>query len=119
VALKAVRQAMITAGLCRNVINQRVSCVKRMLPWALGEERVPPSKPQALACVDALKRGRSGARETAPVRPVSDEHVDAALPFMPPTLRAMVRLQRLTGMCSGELRRMRTCDVDMAGSVWV
>ena len=34
------------------------------------------------------------------------------LPFLPPTLHAMVKLQRLTGMRSGELCVLRTCDVD-------
>ncbi|HEV2294521.1 MAG TPA: site-specific integrase [Tepidisphaeraceae bacterium] len=118
VALRAVRQVMIESGLCRNVINQRVACVKRIFRWAVAEELAPPSIITALGAVDALRRGRSGARETQPVRPVHDCHVEAVLPFLPPTLRAMVRLQRLTGMRSGELCVLRTCDVDRSGSVW-
>src|SRR5882757_6192288 len=31
----------------------------------------------------------------------------------------MVQLQRLTGMRSGELCKLRTCDVDRTGSVWI
>jgi integrase len=50
---------------------------------------------------------------------VPDEHVNAVLPFLPPTLQAMVRLQRLTGMRSGELCVLRTCDVDTSKEVWV
>jgi hypothetical protein len=48
------------------------------------------------------------------VKPVPDDHVNAVLRFLPPTLRAMVELQRLTGMRSGELCVLRSCDVDSA-----
>ena len=119
VALRAVRQAMITDGLCRNVVNQRIARIKRIFRWGVAEELVPPAVLQALAAVDPLRSGRSGARETPPVGPVPDAHVDAILPFLPPTLRAMVRLQRLTGMRSGELCRMRPCDIDRSNDVWI
>ena len=119
VALRAVRHQMIARGLCRNVINQRVACVKRIFRWGVAEELVPPPVLQALSAVDPLKRGRSGARETPPVCGVQDAHVNAVLPFLPPTLRAMVELQRLTGMRSGELCILRTCDLDRSGDVWV
>lgn len=119
VALKAVRNEMIHAGLCRHVINQRVSCIKRMFRWAVGEELLPAPVMQALFAVEALRVGRSAARETEPVRPVPDEHVEAVLPFLPPTLRAMVRLQRLTGMRSGELCVLRTADIETRGAVWI
>jgi integrase len=119
VALRAVRQVMIESGLCRNVVNQRVGRVKGMFRWAVAEELVPASVLTALSAVDPLRKGRSGARETEPVRPVPDEHVDAVLPFLPPTLRAMVRLQRLTGMRSGEVCVLRTRDVDTSGDVWL
>ena len=36
IAFKAVRHAMIEEGLCRNVINQRASCIKRIFRWAVG-----------------------------------------------------------------------------------
>lgn len=119
IALKAVRQAMIDSGLCRNVVNQRVACAKRIFRWAVAEELVPASVMMALSAVEPLRQGRSGARETLPVRPVPDEHVQMVLPFLPPTLRAMVQLQRLTGMRSGELCVLRTGDLDTTGDVWL
>jgi hypothetical protein len=36
IAFKAVRLAMIEEGLCRNVINQRASCIKRIFRWRWG-----------------------------------------------------------------------------------
>jgi integrase len=118
-ALRALQGAMVRANLCRNVVNQRVTCVKRLFRWAVAQEMVPAEVIAALAAVEPLRRGRSGARETPPVRPVPHEHVDAVLPYLPPTLAAMVQVQRLTGMRSGELCVMRSCDIDVSGAVWV
>jgi hypothetical protein len=39
--LKAVRDAMITAGLARTTINQNVHRIRRMFRWAAADERVP------------------------------------------------------------------------------
>jgi hypothetical protein len=117
-ALRALQGAMVRADLCRNVVNQRVTCVKRLLRWAVAQEMVQADVIAALASVEPLRRGQSGARETSPVRPVPHEHVDAVLPYLPPTLAAMVQVQRLTGMWSGELCVMRGCDINASGVVW-
>lgn len=69
--------------------------------------------------VSGLQRGRSQARETAPVQPVPLTFVEVVLPFLRPQLADMVRLQLLTGMRPGELVRMRALDVDMTGKVWL
>ncbi len=41
--LKAVRQAMIDSGLCRNEVNKRTGRIVRIIKWAVGEGMVPPS----------------------------------------------------------------------------
>ena len=43
IALKAVRQRMIDAGLSRGVINQRIGRIKRMFQWGAGDEMIPAS----------------------------------------------------------------------------
>ena len=43
--LKAVRQLMIDADLCRGVVNQRVARIVRMFKWAVAEEMVPETRP--------------------------------------------------------------------------
>lgn len=95
---KAVRQSMINSGLCRGVVNQRIGRIKRMFKWAVAEEMVPESVYRALLAVDGLKAGRSAARETEPVLPVSDENVSAVLPFLSRPLQGLVQVQRMTGM---------------------
>jgi hypothetical protein len=58
--LKAVRQQMIDAGLCRGVVNQRVGRIVHVFKWAVGEELVPESVHAALRTVAGLARGRTG-----------------------------------------------------------
>jgi integrase len=41
------------------------------------------------------------------------------MPFLASPLRAMIRLQRLTGMRPGEVAQMRRRDLDTSGDVWV
>jgi site-specific recombinase XerD len=50
---------------------------------------------------------------------VRDEVVDATLPFLYPIPRAMVELQRLTGMRPGEVCCMRGIDLEVSAPVWV
>jgi integrase len=107
-------------GWARGLINAAVGCIKRMFKWAVAEELIPPSVYHGLTAVEGLRKGRSEARETKPVRPVADEHVEAVLPFLTPPVRAMVQVQRLSGMRPGEVTLLRPCDVDRShGRTWV
>jgi integrase len=117
--LKAVRQRMIDGGLSRKVINQHVGRVRRVFKWAVAEELVQEPIYRALMAVEGLKAGRSDARDTEPVGPVPDEHVERVLPFLLRPVRGLVRVQRLTGMRPGEAARMRACDIDTTGEVWL
>jgi integrase len=118
-ALKALRQKMIQAGWTRKLINQRVGRVRRVFKWAASEELIAAGVYQALTTVTGLQAGRTEARETDPVEPVAEEHVRAALPFLLPEVRAMVRVQLLTGMRPGEVTQLRPCDIDTTGDVWL
>lgn len=80
---------------------------------------VPAATYQALTVVPGLLRGRTEARETAPVWPVDDSVVDATLPYLPAVVADMVRLQRLTGMRPAEVCIVRPCDLDRSGDVWL
>lgn len=119
-ALKAVREKMVLADWTRIHVNHCIGCVKRMFKWGVENEIVPPSIHQGLLCVPGLKKGRSAARESQKVMPVADEVVDATLPYLWPPVRAMVQVQRLTGMRPGEVVIMRPCDIDRGKpKVWV
>jgi integrase len=116
--LKAVRAELVAAGLCRNEVNKRVRHVVRLFKWAVAEEIVAPAVHQALAAVPGLRKGRGGARESAPVRPAPEADVEAVRPHVGPRVWAMIELQRLTGMRPGEVVRMRGRDVQRDGRVW-
>jgi integrase len=54
------------------------------------------------------------------VKPVPQDRLDAALPHMPPTVGAMVRLQLLTACRPEELCLLRPVDIDMRDpACWV
>jgi integrase len=117
-ALKAVRQCMIDSDVSRGVINGCVGRIKRVFKWGVANELMPPDVHHGLAAVDGLREGRSEARETEPIRPVPDAHVDAVKPPVSRQVWAIIELQRLTGMRPGEVILMRACDLDMSGSLW-
>jgi integrase len=118
-ALKAVRATMIAADLSRGTVNRYANHIRRAFRWAVAAELVPPAVYHGLQAVEGLRRGRSEARETEPVRPVAEAYVRKVLPFLPPAVAAMVELQILTGMRSGEVAIMRARDLNMNGpAVW-
>lgn len=117
--LVSYREQLITAGLARSTINDRVKLVRRAFKWATQCERIPPSVLQGLQAVSGLRRGRAGARETKPVRPVPDGDIDAALRFMSAPVQAMVQVQLLCGARPGEVISMRKLEIEQAGSVWI
>jgi integrase len=118
-ALKAVRHKLIEAGQCRAVVNRRVGRIIRLFKWAAGEGLVGWEVYHRIQVVPGLEKGRGPAPETEPIRPVSDEYVAAVLTHVRPTVRAMIRLQALTGMRPGEVCAMRPCDIDMTEKEWV
>ena len=105
--------------LSRGVINNRINRVKRFIRWAVAEELVPPSIIHGLEAVQGLRRGRTRARETDPVMPVEDVHVEAVLPHVTPHVAAMIQLQRMTGMRPGEVVSMRGDEISILENVWI
>jgi integrase len=118
-ALGVVRQSWITSGRARRTINEFVATAKACFKWAASEELVPGPVWHALSAVGGLRRGDANVPEPKKVKPVPDAYVDAVLPYLPKVVRAMVEVQRLTGMRSGEVCIMRTRDIDMTGKLWV
>lgn len=117
--LKAVREGLIKAKLSRTHINKQIGRIRRCFKWGVENEYVDPSTLHALEAVAGLRKGRSKAKETKPVKPVLDCDVDAIQEFVSPQVWAMVELQRLTGMRSGEVVIMRRADIDVSSGVWL
>lgn len=130
-ALKDVRAAMISGSWLtakermaraphmlvwsRKLVNQRVGRLKRIWKWGASEELVPAATFHALATVQGLLVGRTEAPDYDDVEPVSESVVQATLPFLSPVVRAMVEVQRLTGMRPGEICSLTPGEIDREG----
>ncbi len=117
-ALKAVREAMIEQGWCRALVNRSVTRLRSVFRWGVEQEHVPASVLEGLRAVAPLRRGRCEARETEPVRPVPEAHIDKLREHLSRQVWAVIELQRLTGMRPGEALAMRGRDLDTKGQVW-
>ncbi|MGE5610668.1 MAG: tyrosine-type recombinase/integrase [Bacillota bacterium] len=118
-ALRTLQHEMIQLGWCRGFINQQTKRVRRMFKWAVGQELVPSGVFHGLQAVEGLRRGRTEARETEPVKPVPEAQIAATLKHVAPPVAAMINLQLLTGMRPGEVVIMRGVDIDTTGNIWV
>jgi integrase len=119
IALAVVMQNMIDAELSRGTVNQNAGRIKRIFKWGVSHELIAAGIYQGLASVVGLRRGRTEARETMPVRPVADWTIEATLPHLPIVMGDMVRLQRYTGMRPNAVCQLRPVDIDRTADVWV
>lgn len=117
-SLKAVREEMIKLKWSRRTVNTQVGVIKAMFKWAVENELVPLSTFHGLQAVAGLRRGRSAARETRPVKPVSLQDVEAIRAHVSEQVWAMIQLQLLTGMRPGEVVTMRPMDIEQGEKGW-
>lgn len=100
--LLPVRDALVLSGICRRSVNEAFFAWRRMLRWALDEALVRPEDVARLSLVRPLKRGRTTARETEPVREPDRRAVKGAIACLPPSVAALVRIMERTGMRPSE-----------------
>ena len=111
--LKVVRNQMVKAGtLCRRMVNSYTARIIRIFTWGVEEEYINPNVVAALREVKNLQKGEQGTFDNPPREDVPDDVIKRTLPFMSPTVAAMVKLQRLTGMRPSEVCRMTVGDID-------
>jgi len=119
--LRLLREAMITGDPAaspprkpwsRTTVNDRVRIVVSVFRWGVTQELVPASVADALSMLDALKRGRTRAKEGTKVGPVPEFLLAATLPHLASPVRAIVQVQLLTGARPGEIVGLRGRDID-------
>ncbi|MBM4010967.1 MAG: site-specific integrase [Planctomycetes bacterium] len=118
-ALRAVRDGWVRAGLARKHINARVGKIRRLFKFAVAHELVPPGVLDGLRAVEPLTFGHTTAVESAPRDAVPERVFTATLSHVSPTVRAMLELLWWTGARPNEICSMRTADVDRTGETWV
>lgn len=118
-ALQAQRLRWIASGKSRVYCNRLTNAVIRMFKYAVSQELVATNTWQSLKSVEALRAGQTEAPETEPVKPVAIEVVRQTAKHLSPVLKAMLRVHIATGMRPSELCRLRPCDIDRTGPVWM
>jgi integrase len=118
-ALIALRERMIQTGQSRSYVNGNIDRIRRCFKWGVSQELVPVNVYQALLSVSGLRKGRSKARETEPIGPVSDETLNATIAKLSPIVADMIRFQRLTGCRPDEVCSLRPCDIERSTDVWL
>ncbi|WP_437222518.1 hypothetical protein SH661x_002815 [Planctomicrobium sp. SH661] len=66
--LKTVREELAKRH-CRSQVNLHIHRIRKVFKWGAENEVVPGSVLADLACVAALRRGKSTAKESDPVKP--------------------------------------------------
>lgn len=117
--LMRARDRMVEAGNSLSTVNQRIGAVRRVWRWFELQELVPPPVWQSLLALQRLKAGRTAARSPEPVMPAPETAVEAACARLVPSVRAMVRLQLLSGMRPGEVCALTPAQVERGVSLWV
>ncbi len=113
------RQMEISGRFSRGYVNKLVNHLRTIFRWGVENELVPETVANALKYVQPLRKGRTTAREVEPRQDVTDEVVDRTLPYLLPTVAAMVRVQRGTTMRPNEVCRMKVGEIDTTGEVWI
>jgi integrase len=111
-------EAVWEAQWARSTINHHVAHIKRCFAWGVSKELVPASVSNAIRYLPALRAGKTKARETPPVLPVSPTDVDATIQYCTRVLRAMILFQRSCGCRPQSVCDLRPMDIDRSRKVW-
>lgn len=116
--LLVLQNQIAQSGLCRPQVNRLVREIRRVFKWGVSRGVCDVVVFQALQSVEGLRRGRTVAPEGRKVLPVSEETVNATLPFLSRPVAGLVELLLATGARPGELVGLRAVDIDTTGPVW-
>jgi integrase len=111
--LKLVRDALIQSRrFCRKLINRYTHRIVSIFAFGVENELVQETTWRALKVVKSLPEGYPGTFDNEEREPVPEHVIHKTLPFMPPTLRAMVVVQYLTGSRPSEIFNMKVGEID-------
>ena len=121
VRLKEFRQGLLDQEkkLARKYVNRLTNCVVSVFRYGVSVELVDVAVVQRLQTLEPLRYGQTTAPEKPAVVAVNLDHVRATAKHLSPVVKTMIRVQVATGMRPIELFRMRPCDIDRTGEVWI
>lgn len=117
--LKKFQQHLVDQSFSRTYVNATIKRALRFFRWLVSEDYILPSVQQKLETVQHLKKGRTTAPEPEKKTATTQADFLAVLEHLNPVIRAMVTVQRYTGMRPGEVCKVRPCDIDRTGECWI
>lgn len=105
--------------MSRCYINSVIRRIKQLFKWAEAQELVAPSTYHRLATVAPLKAGRSRARESSGLAPVTRQQVEATVAHLSRQVAALIWFCWHTGARMGEAVQLATRHVERKGDVWL
>jgi integrase len=106
----------------RTTINAKVKAIWRIFKWAASEELLDVTVYQKLKTVQLLQMGRTIARESVSVKPVSNDVFEQTLKHLPSLPADILRCHALIGCRPGDICKIRPCEIikrDRPDGVWV
>ena len=107
-----LQEKFVEHKVSRRYCNSLMVHIRAMLKWGAVRKLVSSLVLSEAKLVSALRQGKTKARENPDREDVPDEVVDMTLPYLLPTLRDMVRVQRLASMRPSEVCRMKPGEID-------
>ena len=102
----------------RPYINKMISDIKRVFRWGVSWDLVTVEQRERVLSVPALRQRDTDAPERPMRCGVPDDVILATLPYMEPTIRDMVRVQRGAAMRSKEVCTLKVGDLDKSAACW-
>ena len=110
---------MLSAGLAKRTINQRIDAIKKMFQYALDYELITAEHFFKIKSVPRIRRDDIRVKPERVVPPVEVDVVNRTQPFFSPMIADMVTIQLHSGMRAGEVCRMNWNEIDRTGTVWM
>lgn len=118
--LKAIQTALDKdERLCRETVNKKIDNIRAVFRWGRENRLVPREVLTDIELVKNLRRGSCRSVDYRPIKSVPETSIEAVLPYLSPTLQAMVKLQRVTGWRPEEVRILRLADIDRTNIPWI
>lgn len=103
---------------CQKQVNRQIVRVRAVFRWGEGT-LAPEGIWNHLRSLPPMPDDHPLARHTEPTHVTTREELEKVKQHCPDAVATMLELQWLAGMRSGEVRIMRTRDLDRSGDVWL
>jgi integrase len=116
IRMENYRQSLIDRGLSRGVVTRKSNYVIKMFRQAVKFELIPVELWQRLLAIGPVEMKTKPKKKRGAVDP---KIVKATCKELTPVLSDMVQVHQLIGARPSEVCKMRPCDIERSGDVWI